>query len=106
MSAGMLPTSPDAFAKTTWEEIAPYYEGLATCPLDQESAEAWLGEWSALEELPSEAVTLASIAYAADTTDPAKEARHLKFSRQMAPPLRQQRVRLIKRLLDLGYTRT
>jgi oligoendopeptidase F len=98
-----LPESPAAFADATWDDIAPYYEALATTPLDRANADAWLATWSRLEELVSEAATLAMIAYTGDTADPAKEAAHLRFSTQIYPQLDEQQVRLAKRLLHLGY---
>jgi oligoendopeptidase F len=100
-----LPASPEAFARATWGDIAPYYERLAAVPLDQSSAEAWLAAWSTLEELVGEAGTLAMTAYTGDTGDPAKEAAYLRFSAEIFPQIDEQQVRLARRLLDLGYTR-
>jgi oligoendopeptidase F len=105
MTIAKLPDSPQAFADATWDDILPYYEELATRPLDRENVEAWLAEWSKLDELIQEAQSLASIAYTTDTADPAKEAAHLRFSSEIAPRLQEQRVRLGRRLLDLGYER-
>ena len=31
-----LPESPDAFKTATWEDVAPYYEDLATRPLAEQ----------------------------------------------------------------------
>src|SRR5689334_7116693 len=97
-----LPASPDAFADATWADVAPYYDALATEPLDAASAPDWLARWSRLDELVSEAATLAMIAYTGDTADEAKEAAHLRFSTQIYPQLDEQQVRLARRLLDLG----
>jgi oligoendopeptidase F len=100
-----LPSSPAAFANATWEDIAPYYETLATVPLTRERADDWLAAWSTLEELVGEAGTLAMTAYTGDTADPAKEADYLRFSTEIFPQMDEQQVRLARRLLDLGYTR-
>ncbi len=106
MTATRLPDSPQAFAEATWDDIAPYYEELAGRPLDTpESVEAWLRDWSALDELLTEAQNRASIAYSADTTDPAKEAAHLRFSSEIGPKVQEQRVHLSRRLVESGYTR-
>jgi oligoendopeptidase F len=105
MSIVSLPESPDAFAQATWPDIAPYYDELAARPLDEESADTWLHDWSALDELVYEASARASVAYTTDTTDPAKEAAHLRFSTEIEPQLAAQHVRLAGRLLDLGYER-
>lgn len=100
-----LPDSPQAFADATWPAILPLYEDLAARPLDREGVEEWLRDWSTLDETLTEAGTLAAIAYSADTTDPAKEAAHKRFAGEIGPRLHEQRVRLSKRLLDLGYER-
>jgi oligoendopeptidase F len=98
-----LPDSPAAFADATWDDVAPYYDALAAAPIDRTTADAWLARWSRLEELVSEAATLAMIAYTGDTADPAKEAAYLRFSTQLYPKLDEQQVRLARRLLELGY---
>lgn len=105
MTAPTLPDSAAAFADAGWDEIAPYYEDLATRPLDKGNVEAWLHTWSALDELLDEAGARAEVDYTVDTTDPAKEARHLRFASEIGPQLGEQRVRLARRLLDLGYER-
>jgi oligoendopeptidase F len=100
-----LPASPDAFKDATWEDILPYYEALASHPLDRSNVEAWLAEWSAFESLLSEAGALASFAYTCDTSDPAREEAQLRFGTQISPKAREQRVRLQERLVELDYER-
>jgi oligoendopeptidase F len=100
-----LPASPDAFANASWNDLAPYYERLATMPLDASQHEGWLRTWSAFEALLEEAGTLAMVAYTCDTTDPAKEAANLRWASEIFPLATEQQVRLAKRLLSLGYTR-
>ena len=100
-----LPESPDAFKDATWEDIFPYYEALASHPLDRSNVEAWLAEWSAFESLLSEAGALASFAYTCDTSDPAREQAQLRFGTQISPKAREQRVRLQERLVELDYER-
>jgi oligoendopeptidase F len=100
-----LPESPDAFKDATWEDILPYYEALASRPLDRTNVEAWLSDWSSFESLLSEAGALASFAYTCDTSDPAREEAQLRFGTQISPKARAQRVRLQERLVELGYER-
>ena len=100
-----LPESPDAFADATWKEVAPYYEALATIPLDHANVEGWLADWSRFESLLLEAGALASFAYTCDTSDPAREAAQLRFGSQISPKAREQRVRLQERLVALDYVR-
>jgi oligoendopeptidase F len=100
-----LPTSPDAFAKATWDDIVPYYDELAERPLGAESVEPWLQAWSTLEELITEAAALAMIAYTIDTGDADKAADHLRFSTDILPKAEERSVGLARRLLDSGFSR-
>lgn len=97
--------TPAALADATWEEIRPLYQDLAERPVDTASVERWLADWSRLEEAVSEAAAVAMIAYTCDTTDPAKEAAHLRFSAEILPKMEELEVELARRLLALGYTR-
>ena len=97
-----LPDSPAALAQASWADLLPYYEALGTAPLNGASLEAWLREWSRLEELLSEAVSLAMIAYTCDTADPEKERAHLRFSSEIVPLAEEQSVRLARRLVEVG----
>ncbi len=106
-----LPVSPDVFRDATWIEIQPYYDALAVAfadaPLSAVSAEieAWLMHWSQLDNLVSEAGTLAMIAYTGNTADSAAEQAYLRFSMEIFPKLEEQQVRLARRLLELGWSR-
>ena len=100
-----IPESPDAFKEAGWENILPFYEELASRPLDAGNVESWLQDWSRFESLLSEASALASFAYSCDTADPEREAAQLRFGTQIAPKAQEQRVRLQERLVRLGYVR-
>jgi len=98
-----LPDSPEAFAYATWDDIRPYYEDLASRPLDTVSVEGWLADWSRLDEMVSEALSRSEVAYTTDTANEAKEAAQVRFFSEIAPQLHEQTVRLSQRLVDLGY---
>ncbi|HEY1454976.1 MAG TPA: M3 family oligoendopeptidase [Candidatus Dormibacteraeota bacterium] len=100
-----LPESPDVFKNASWQDVLPYYEELAARPLDRDNVESWLADWSHLESVLSEAGALASFAYSCDTSDADREAAQLRFGTQISPHAHEQRVRLQKRLVDLGYVR-
>ncbi len=93
-------------ANATWEDIRPFYEELTRRRLDGGTVEAWLRDWSGLEELLREAQTEARIAYTADTGDRAREAAHLRFSSEIGPRMQEQQVRLSRRLVETGYARS
>ena len=100
-----LPESPDAFKEATWDDVRPFYEELASRPLDSGNVEDWLADWSSFESLLSEASALASFEYSCNTSDPAREAAQLRFGTQISPKAQEQRVRLQERLVELGYVR-
>lgn len=97
-----LPASPTDLSGATWESILGYYQPLAAIPLDAAMIGEWLATWSRLEELVTEAASLAMIAYTCDTADPVKEEAHLRFSAEILPKAEEQSVRLAGRLVDSG----
>lgn len=101
-----LPDSPSEFAQATWSQVAPYYQALASRPLDVGTVETWLKDWSRLEEMITEAAAQAMIAYTVNTDDRAREANHLRFSTEILPKMDEESVRLARRLLELQYTRS
>ena len=103
MTTSILPVSPAAFARAKWEDVAAYFDELASRSLDEGNIEAWLQAWSTLEELVTEAAAQAMIAYTIDTSDPAKEADHLRFSTEIMPKMEERSVELARRLVASGY---
>jgi len=104
VTVSVLPPSPSAFAKATWDDVAPYFDELAARPLDRSTIEAWLRAWSTLEELVTEAAARAMITYTIDTSDAEKEADHLRFSTEVLPRMEERSVELARRLVDSGYS--
>jgi oligoendopeptidase F len=100
-----LPSSPEAFAKAAWDDIALYYDELQERPLDPGTVEGWLQAWSTLEELLTEAAARAMIAYTIDTGDAEKETDHLRFSSDILPKAEERSVALARRLVESGYSR-
>ncbi len=100
-----LPETSAGFADATWESLAPYYRALDEEPLDAASLPGWLARWSRLDELVTEAASLAMIAYTADTADKAKETAHLRFSTEVLPQLEEAEVALAKRFVAIGSDR-
>ena len=96
---------PNDYVNATWPDVLPRFDALATMPLSLDNVERWLADWSALESAVSEAIQLASVAYTVDTTDPEKEAAYQRMAGEIEPHMEEQRVRLSRRLLELGYTR-
>jgi oligoendopeptidase F len=104
VTVSVLPQSPSAFAKATWDDVAPYFDELAARPLETATIESWLHAWSTLEELVTEAAARAMIAYTIDTSDAEKEADHLRFSTEVLPRMEERSVELARRLVESGYS--
>jgi oligoendopeptidase F len=100
-----LPETSAGFADATWETLAPFYRDLELAPLDATTLEAWLARWSRLDELVTEAASLAMIAYTSDTADEGKKAAHLRFSTEVLPRLEEAEVALAKRFVAVGTDR-
>ena len=100
-----LPETSAGFADATWETIAPWYRELAELPLDATTLAGWLARWSHLDELVTEAASLAMIAYTCDTADKVKEEAHLRFSTTILPQLEEAEVTLAKRFVEIGSDR-
>ncbi len=98
-----LPATSEAFKDAKWDDVAPYYEELASRPLDNGNVESWLRDWSAFEAMLAEASALAFFAYACDTADPDKEEARLRFGGEIEPKAEEQRSRLQKRVVALNY---
>ena len=104
MTVSFLPPSPAALAQSNWEDIAPYFDELTARQLEPEAIEAWLHEWSRLEELVTEAAARAMIAYTIDTSNRTKETDHLRFSTEILPRMEERSVALARKLVETGYT--
>jgi len=100
-----LPESAAAFKNATWSDLSPYYDELAQRPLDRSSVESWLTDWSGFESLLGEASSVANFEYSSNTADQQREEAQLRFSSEIEPKAREQRTRLRRRLVELGYVR-
>lgn len=100
-----LPETSGAFKDATWQDVAPFYGELSSRPLNRDNVEDWLADWSRLESLLAEAGSLANFAYCINTADSAAEDAHLRFFSDIDPKADEQRTKLQRRLIDLGYGR-
>ena len=100
-----LPESAEAFEAATWDDLAPYYEELASRSLDRSNVEGWLEDWSRFESLLAEAAALAHFGYSCNTADKERERAWLRFSSEIRPRAERERTALRRRLIELGYVR-
>src|ERR1019366_4505669 len=100
-----LPDTSAGFADATWESLAPLYRELDVALLDAATLGTWLARWSRLDELVTEAASLAMNAYTSDTASDVKKAAHLRFSTEVLPQLEEAEVALAKRFVAVGTAR-
>src|SRR5438093_1214855 len=98
-----LPESPAGFKDATWHDVAPYYDELATRRVQDGNVEQWLADWSEFESMLAEAAALANFAYVCNTADAEREAARLRFESEIGPKADEQRIRLQRKLVELGY---
>ncbi len=97
--------SPTEIAAARWPDLEPAFDELLARPLDADTVERWLADWSRLEEILTEAIAIAMIAYTGDTADPDKEAAHRRFAIEIAPRADEKSVQLAARFAALGWSR-
>ena len=98
-------TSPQSIRDASWADLEPSFDLLLDRPIDRDNVESWLAEWSRLEEIVTEAISTAMIAYTCDTADEDKEATHRRFVVEIAPKVEEKSVKLAEKFAALGYDR-
>ncbi len=101
----MQVSSPASIAEATWADLEPAFDELLARPIDTTSVDSWLADWSRLEEVVTEAISSAMIAYTCNTGDPEREAAHRRFSIEIAPKAEEKTVKLAEKFARLGWTR-
>lgn len=97
-----LPTSSQEFGSWTWEQIAPYYDDLASRPLSAETVNSWLADWTSIAALVDELNTWYSIATTVNTADSDTQDRYTAFLDHIRPHAADAEQRLKEKLLASG----
>jgi oligoendopeptidase F len=97
-----LPATGQEFAAWTWEQIAPYYDDLASRPLSAETVDTWLADWTSIAALVDELNTWYSIATTVNTADTDTQERFTAFLDNIRPQAADAEQRLKEKLLASG----
>ena len=97
-----LPGSAFPVLDWPWEQIEPFYQDLLSRPLDVESVERWLADWTRLADLIGEAYARLSVAVTLDTTNPEAERRFNDFIDYIHPQAQAADQKLKEKLLESG----
>ena len=94
-----LPATSQEFGSWTWEQIAPYYDDLASRPLSAETVNTWLADWTSIAALVDELNTWYSIATTVNTADSGLQERYTAFLDHIRPQAADAEQRLKEILL-------
>jgi oligoendopeptidase F len=97
-----LPASAIPCLEWSWEQFEPYYRDLLACPLEAESVERWLLDWTRLADLIGEVYARLSVAVTVDTADPEAERRFNAFLDKVHPQAQAADQQLKEKLLASG----
>ncbi|HEX6544625.1 MAG TPA: M3 family oligoendopeptidase, partial [Ktedonobacterales bacterium] len=97
-----LPATSQEFSAWTWEQIAPYYDDLASRALSAETVDTWLLDWTSIAALLDELNTWYGIATTVNTADTETQERYNAFLDTIQPKAADAEQRLKEKLLASG----
>ncbi len=97
-----LPAQLDELMTWKWEQFAPFYEELEQRPLNADSLEQWMQDWSLIAKHASELYNRIYIELTGHTADENIERRMNDFMDHIFPELTAAEQKLKDRLLDSG----
>jgi oligoendopeptidase F len=106
MNFQKLPTTKDAILVLTWNDLEPYYSDLEARPLNRETVQEWLKDWSRLAETADEQYWRLNIATTQNTADPVIEEKFNKYVEEMQSLVKTAEQKLKDKLLASGLCPT
>ena len=97
-----LPADPQILMTWTWTDFEPYYQDLKQRPLRAETVQAWLEDWSALDERLMELRSRLHVATAINTADEEARQRLEAFFDHIFPQAMAAEQELKQKLLASG----
>lgn len=97
-----LPKTAAEARDWTWEQYAPFGDDLLARDLGGENLDAFMRDWTALNDVLSEVRSRASVATTLDTTDEEAKQRYLAFYQTIFPQMAKLNDKLSHMLLDSG----
>ncbi len=102
MNFHSLPTDAKAILAMTWPDYEPYFNDLASRPLDASSLDAWMEDWSALAARVDEQFTRLQILTTQHTADEGIQKQFETFVDQVQPAAKTADQKLKEKLLASG----
>ena len=97
-----LPDNAAAILDWPWDRFEPFYQELASRPLDQASLSKWLADWSRLLSLLGETQNRLYVGITCDTADPLAEMRWQNYLDKIFPPSNEWNQKLKQKFLESG----
>jgi oligoendopeptidase F len=101
-----LPQDATAMGQWSWSQFQPYYDHLATRPLDNDTVTAFLTDWTRLSERVDEVSQRLYVATTLNTADPEAERQFNTFLDEIFPLAQAAEQRLKEKLLQSGLEPT
>jgi oligoendopeptidase F len=101
-----LPSTVPALLKWSWSEIEPHFDDLAARTLTASNVDAWLSDWSALDERLGEMYARLHLATTQNTVDKDAEHAYHTFLDTIYLPAEAAEQKLRERLLASGLNPT
>ena len=98
----MLPRDAHAVMDWEWAQFAPYYEELAARPLDAETIDTWMRDWTRVGDLVNEMAARMQVATTQDTNDAQADARFRRYLDEIGPHYEKAQQVLKEKLLASG----
>lgn len=95
-----LPQEATTMSRWSWSQIEPYYNNLASRPLDPHTVTSFLSDWTRLSERVNEIQQRLYVATTCNTADQEAEEQFNKFLDEIYPAVQDAEQRLKEKLLD------
>lgn len=97
-----FPASPLEALEWSWEKFSPFYQDLVERPVNEETLEEWMRDWSQVDMLVREVYSRLYVATTLDTSDGAAEKLFFHFLEEIFPNSEAAAQRLKEKLLESG----
>src|SRR5918996_103850 len=104
MNFQSLPTDAKSILALTWSDYEPIYKELESRPLNNETIEAWLDDWSRAAETADEQYWRLYIETTVNTADPSVEETFNSFVEDLQPAVKIAEQKLKDKLLASGLS--
>ena len=104
MKSQSLPTDAASLLALTWSDYEPFYKELEARPLNEETIEGWLNDWSRVAETADEQYWRLNIATTVNTADTVVEEAFNNYIEDIQPAVKVAEQKLKDKLVASGLS--